>query len=212
MLKDVLMAKGKFVVIEGIDRSGKTTLSANLAKEMQRRGNEVYLTHEPTSFFDKGLDVLDRLKKDDYMILLAMFIRDRLEHNKIIMENLESGKIIICDRYSLSSFAYQGVFIRDLFNDNASFFNWMETVLSISHYKPDVTVFIDYDGKYYRQGNDEKRELEIFEDQEYLGGVYDLYNMAISKKIFFDPGIVVDGNASKEKMLLDTISKLEKYL
>ena len=199
---------GKFIVIEGIDRSGKSTLARNIAIDLQNRGKSVILTHEPTSYFDSGLDILSRLKREDYMILLAMFIRDRIEHNKYILKSMTEYDFVICDRYSLSSLAYQGVFLKEHFKDQDQFYKWIENVLSISHIEPDLTIFIDFNGKSFRQGNGEKRELEIFEENEYLKDVYSIYTEAIKRGIFFNRGRIIGGNGSKEEMLNEAIKEI----
>ena len=203
---------GKFIVIEGIDRSGKSTLAKNIGLNLRNSGKSVHLTHEPTSFIDYGLNIISKLKKDDYFILLAMFIRDRIEHNKMIKKNLEEYDFVLCDRYSLSSLAYQGVFLMDQFENVEKFYPWIENVLSISHLKPDLTIFINYDGKAFRQGTGEKRELEMFEENGYLQDVYDVYMEAIKRGIFFSPGAIIGGNGTKEDMLKDAMNEIAKNL
>ena len=199
---------GKFIVIEGIDRSGKSTLAKNIAIDLKNRGKSVLLTHEPTSYFDSGLDILSKLKREDYLILLAMFIRDRIEHNRLILKSMNENDFVICDRYSLSSLAYQGVFLKEHFRDQDQFYRWIENVLSISHIDPDLTIFIDFDGKSFRQGDGEKRELEIFEENEYLKDVYNIYIEAIRRGIFSNPGILIGGNGSKEEMLNEAMKEI----
>ncbi len=203
---------GKFIVIEGIDRSGKSTLAKNIGLNLRNSGKSVHLTHEPTSFIDSGLNIISKLKRDDYLILLAMFIRDRIEHNKVIKKNLEEYDFVLCDRYSLSSLAYQGVFLMDQFENVEKFYPWIENVLSISHLKPDLTIFINYDGKAFRQGTGEKRELEMFEENGYLQDVYDVYMEAIKRGIFFSPGAIIGGNGTKEDMLKDAMGEIAKNL
>lgn len=199
---------GKFIVIEGIDRSGKSTLAKNIAIDLKNRGKSVLLTHEPTSYFDSGLDILSKLKREDYLILLAMFIRDRIEHNRLILKSMNENDFVICDRYSLSSLAYQGVFLKEHFRDQDQFYRWIENVLSISHIDPDLTIFIDFDGKSFRQGDGEKRELEIFEENEYLKDVYNIYIEAIRRGIFSNPGRLIGGNGSKEEMLNEAMKEI----
>ncbi len=203
---------GKFVVVEGIDRSGKSTLAKNIGLSLRNSGKSVFLTHEPTSFIDSGLNIISKLKRNDYLILLAMFIRDRIEHNKVIRTNLEECDFVLCDRYSLSSLAYQGVFLMELFENVENFYPWIENVLSISHLKPDLTIFINYDGKAFRQGTGEKRELEMFEENGYLQDVYDVYMEAIKRGIFFSPGAIIGGNGTKEDMLKDAMDEIAKNL
>jgi dTMP kinase len=203
---------GKFIVIEGIDKSGKSTLSMELKNHLEKAGYKIYLTHEPTSHVDDGLDLMKRVERGEYLILLAMFIRDRLRHNQIIKEKILNGFVVICDRYSLSTLAYQGSYLKALFNDTDKFFSWTENVLSVSHIKPNLTIFIDFNGKDKRDENTFERPFTMFEEDSFLSSVYDIYKGAIEKKIFFEPGIVLKGSLSKEEMLNSTLQQLERII
>lgn len=88
--------KNKFIVVEGIDGSGKTTLVERLIRSLQRSSRTPYSTLKyayPTQKL-KGFSLADYL--DDFK-----------EQNKIIKEELEEGFNIICDRYYWSTLAYQ---------------------------------------------------------------------------------------------------------
>ena len=61
---------------------------------------------------------------------------------------------------------------------------------------------------YSRWGNGEKRELEIFEENEYLKDVYNIYTEAIKREIFFNQGRIIGGNGSKEEMLNEAIKQI----
>lgn len=101
---------GLLVVLEGIDGTGKSTLSRALAEALTLRGESVVLSREPTDgphgrrlreSATKG-----RLSPDEE---LATFIADRREHvAKLILPSLASGKVVILDRYYFSTAAYQG--------------------------------------------------------------------------------------------------------
>jgi dTMP kinase len=86
--------KGKFIVFEGIDGSGKGTQMMMAAQYIYSASgrHDVLLTREPTK----------RLVSDDY-------IGDRMRHvNEVIVPCLESGVHVLCDRYLYSTMAYQG--------------------------------------------------------------------------------------------------------
>lgn len=77
-----------FVVVEGMDGAGKTTLTENLAKAFP----QAVITHEP-------------MKKCH---TLEEFLKDRQEHwEKVIFPALALGKMVICDRFTDSTLAYQ---------------------------------------------------------------------------------------------------------
>ena len=106
--------KGKFIVFEGIDGSGKTTQARLLASALNERGYRTHLTAEPTSLPTGKLlrEALGgRIKKSECEMAL-MFVEDRIAHNKDEVEGIDAlideGVTVICDRYYYSTLAYQG--------------------------------------------------------------------------------------------------------
>ncbi len=203
---------GKFIVVEGPDRAGKTTLATSLKILLEGKGHEVWLTHEPTEKIDEGLNILSNLSKTEYFVLLAMFMRDRISHNKMIKEELEKGKIVICDRYSLSSLAYQGVYFRNHFGNDDDFYNWMGNTLSISHMKPDATIYLKINDPTERTVAGPRRQLAMFEEKDFLDSVIRIYNGAIIRKIFFEPGFVIDAHFPKDVVLDSAIRIIENEI
>ncbi len=201
---------GKFIVLEGIDKSGKTTLSRSIQEKLVENKKEVFYTHEPTEFFDSGLNIIDHLKRNEYLILTAMFMRDRLNHNGIIEEHLKMGKYVICDRYTLSTLAYQGVYFRDHFENEDEFFSWIGNFLNFSHMEPDLTIFIDFNEKMFTERRSEESDLIMFEKEEYLRDVYSLYNKAIERKLFSKSFKKIDGKLDREKILEIAMECIEK--
>jgi dTMP kinase len=101
---------GYLIVFEGIDGAGKTTQAHHLQDMLQREGFVVIRTKEPTTgqfgqiLRDSALT--GRLSPDEE---LEFFIKDRQEHVATkILPALQSGKIVIIDRYYFSTAAYQG--------------------------------------------------------------------------------------------------------
>ncbi len=103
---------GLFIVFEGIDGSGKTTqarmLYEHLNQELER---DVHLTREPT---DGLIGKLLRSSIDDHGEVFDeetrcyLFAADRRHHLRTEIEpQLERGNVVICDRYVMSTFAYQ---------------------------------------------------------------------------------------------------------
>lgn len=104
------MARGKFIVFEGIDGAGKTTQIARLAEALSGAGRTVYTTAEPTESVIGDLLRAALSGKDDRTPaeMAALFALDRIGHNREIAAQLAAGKDVICDRYYYSSLAYQG--------------------------------------------------------------------------------------------------------
>ena len=104
------MSQGLFIVIEGIDGTGKSTQSKRLAEWFRSRGREVVLSREPTDGpWGKKLResaTTGRLSAEEE---LEFFLNDRREHVEMsIKPALAEGKVVILDRYYFSTMAYQG--------------------------------------------------------------------------------------------------------
>jgi dTMP kinase len=109
-LKTHYQYPGYLIAIEGIDGAGKTTQAHHVQALLQARKLPVVRTKEPTSGYwgqllrDSALT--GRLSLDEE---IETFIKDRMEHvDAVIRPELESGKIVIADRYYFSNMAYQG--------------------------------------------------------------------------------------------------------
>lgn len=102
-----------FVTFEGIDGSGKSTISKLVFKKLKSEGYDVVYTFEPTNtFLGKYVQKCIETKSDPYITAFA-FIADRFEHCKEIIKWLVEGKIVLCDRYAESTYAYQAAQMED---------------------------------------------------------------------------------------------------
>ncbi len=130
--------KGRFICIEGLDASGKTTQARILVSELQKRGFNAEYTTEPSQG-EIGLFirtyVLQRRKRVPPVVEALLFAVDRLDHvENTIKPALEEGKIIVSDRYVYSSLAYQGAARLDL--------NWIEEINRLT-VVPDLAIYLD---------------------------------------------------------------------
>ncbi len=147
-----------FIAVEGIDGSGKTTLCNGLKYHMEKRGFKVYLTKEPTG--DPSNYVGDDIS------LFLKFTLDRYDHQRLILEKLRSGYIVISDRYILSSYSYQMDGIKEFFGDEKPALEWMDTVSRVITVRPDINILLDIDPEIAlrriasRPGKDEFENLE----------------------------------------------------
>jgi len=99
----------KFIVIEGVEASGKSTQLQLLALALRARGHRVTVTAEPTTerlgVFAR--EMLESGETTDHVATL-LFAADRAEHcDALIRPALQRGEVVICDRYLLSSLVYQ---------------------------------------------------------------------------------------------------------
>lgn len=138
------MKKGLFITFEGADGCGKTT-QLNLLKDyLEKKGYKVLVTREPGA---KGLgeklreillnydgDVSDRCES-------FLFLADRAQHvDTIINPAINKGKIVLCDRHTDSTVAYQG-YGRGIDINMIKMLN----NIAVNGTKPDLTLIFDVD-------------------------------------------------------------------
>ena len=105
------MNKGLLIVFEGIDGTGKSTQMSLLATALMEKGFAVVETREPTNGpFGQQIRALythrNGVSREQE---LELFLADRREHvQNLLVPALQEGKIVLCDRYFLSTAAYQG--------------------------------------------------------------------------------------------------------
>ena len=138
------MSKGLFITFEGGDGCGKTTQIKLLDEYLRNKGYKTLLTREPGS---KGLGVKLReilLNYDGEVSPTCesfLFLADRAQHvDCIIKPALEEGVIVLCDRHTDSTVAYQG-YGRGLDLEQIHSLNKIAT----SGLKPDLTIVLDVD-------------------------------------------------------------------
>jgi dTMP kinase len=106
-------ARGRFITIEGLDGCGKSTQLRRLAEVLRGEGLEVVETREPggTVIGDqiRGLLLDSRTKGMSPWAELALMFASRAQQiDEVILPSLQSGKWVLCDRFTDSSEAYQG--------------------------------------------------------------------------------------------------------
>jgi dTMP kinase len=178
--------KGIFIVIEGLDGSGKTTQAALLAKKLSQN-HIVLLTAEPSrgkigTFIRQGCLYEDKRLPTEAEALL--FAADRIEHmQKEVKPALDEGKLVICDRYVYSSLAYQGSAGLSL--------DWIKTI-NARALQPDFSVFIDVAPE--RVLERLQRKKSVMETIETQRKVREIYLKFVEKGEL----IRVDGDKPKE--------------
>ena len=140
--------KGKFIVLEGPDRCGKSTQAKRLVEYLEAQGKEVLLTREPggTTTAEKIRDVVLDPKLDVRpMAELLLYEASRAQHTQEkILPAIEEGKIVVCERYTMSTCAYQG-YGRGIDLDQIHTLNQIATL----GLKPDVTLVFLMSDKYF---------------------------------------------------------------
>ncbi len=166
--------KGKFIVFEGTDGSGKSTQMKQLGKYLKGRGIACSLTHEPTDSPFGGVlraCLTGRIDADERAIA-ALFAADRLDHitNPVngIVKQLEAGVTVLCDRYYFSSLAYNGGLVSA---------EWVAQLnaQAMALLRADLTVFIDLTPEESMKRVSRRGETERYESLESLRRVRQAY-------------------------------------
>ncbi len=135
--------KGLFITIEGGEGAGKSTLVESLTKELFARGVPVIKTREPggSPIAEKIRQILIQGVGIEVKAELLLFLAARAQHlQEKVVPALKVGSVVICDRFSDSTIAYQS-FARGLPLEE------VETLDEIarSHLKPQLTLLLDID-------------------------------------------------------------------
>ena len=192
--------KGIFIVIEGLDGSGKTTQAVLLAKKLEKY-YKVLLTAEPScgkigTFLREGYLYEEKRLPTEAESLL--FAADRIEHMfSEVKPALDEGKLVICDRYIYSSLAYQGSAGLSL--------EWIKTI-NARALQPDFSVFIDVPPqKVIERLHRKKSVMETLETQQKVREVYLNY---VKKGEL----IRIDGDKPKDAVSEELYVKILGYL
>jgi dTMP kinase len=158
------MGKIAFIAFEGGEGCGKTTQAKALSNKLRRLGFPVVFTHEPG-----GTLLGNRLRRwvkwgrgVTTQTELFLFLSSRSQLlNMVIRPALEKGRIVICDRFDPSTFAYQGY-------GRGMDLDFLKTVNSFvtDGLHPDLIVLLDISAE---QGLARKKmKLDVFEREEFL--------------------------------------------
>ncbi len=172
-----MIMKGKFITFEGCEGSGKSTQIELFRKYLEKKGIEYLFVREPggTEISEKIraiiLDVNNKEMCDEAEALLYASARAQLIKEKILPA-LNSGKLVLCDRYIDSSFAYQA-HARGLGIDFISKIN----SYAIENCMPDKTVFLNISSKdaFMRKGGADKDDRIELSGEDFHQKVYEGY-------------------------------------
>lgn len=197
-----------FIVVEGMDGSGKTGITRQLRQILSHtHGDNVALTYEPHDPSAAGLYIRNALTKRIKVTPLALalaFALNRADHIARVIEpffNHKQPRIIVSDRYYLSSLVYQstgGLTMEDVFGLN----QWAR--------RPDLTIFLNVSPqKCYERMRNRPQDKELFEKN--LGERLEKYGQGIA--LLREKGdliVEVDANPDFPQVLnnvLDTVTE-----
>ena len=132
--------QGRFITFEGIDGAGKSTHIAPLAAELREAGRVVQVTREPggTPLAERLREVLLRAPMDPLTEALLVFAARRDHVQQVIRPALARGEVVLCDRFTDATFAYQGAGRRFDLGVLETLEGWVHADL-----QPDLTLWFD---------------------------------------------------------------------
>ena len=160
------MKKGLFITLEGIEGAGKSTAVDFIEDFLTKEGHDVIKTREPggTVIGEQIREIL--LKNENYTLTydteLLLAFSARAQHiQEVILPALSSGKIILCDRFTDASYAYQG----GGRNIDASRINLLEKWVQ-EDLRPNLTLLFDLDVSIGMQRTKKRSDADRFEREE----------------------------------------------
>jgi dTMP kinase len=192
--------KGSFIVIEGLDGSGKTTQAKILVRKLKQSCDAVF-TAEPSQG-KTGKFIRNRVlygeKRSPTVVEALLFAADRIEHiHDEVMPKLEEGRLVVCDRYIYSSLAYQGSAGLSL--------DWIQTI-NENALKPDLSLFIDVNPEVVLSRL--KRKKSVMENLKIQQKVREIYLKFVANGELK----LIDGGKSKREVAQEVADVVMKFL
>jgi dTMP kinase len=171
------LEKPKLVVFEGIDGSGKSTLSTMVLHSLLERNFPIVKFNEPTNF-ETGIKIRKFLRKEislnreEQIELFLLDRKDSLEKN--VFPNLKAGNSVILDRYFYSMAAYQS-------DEAISPEKILDMNLSRNYPIPDLVIYLEINPEISLARTRRRNAAEHFENLETLKKVSQAYEKIIPK-------------------------------
>jgi dTMP kinase len=200
------VTSGLFIVFEGGDGAGKSTQVALLREALERAGRHVTVTRQPGGT-PLGQQIRDLVLHGEHVAPRAealLFAADKAHHvDMLIRPALQRGEVVISDRYTDSSVAYQGAG-RDLGAQEVHDLN----MWAVQDLVPDLTVVVDISAEEGRRRRGEVHDrLESEEDDFHEAIRQHFLSMAQGNPERY---LIVDGTQPPEQIHAEVMNRLEK--
>ena len=189
------------IAFEGLDQSGKETQAQQLRERLRETGRKVRLLSFPDYGTSIGEEIARALAGErDYGadVMQLLFVANRHERREAIIEWLNGGLILVCDRYRASSIAYGEAQGLDA--------GWLEQIQQMLP-AADLTVFLDIDPKTAASRKAHDRD-KYERDLALLTRVSESYRRQASQPNW----VRIDGERSKEEIAADVFAAVEPRL
>jgi dTMP kinase len=206
---------GLFITIEGIEGSGKSTLQKSLTDALRSHGRTVCVTREPGGTA-LGVNIRKLLLEQSKELVtpsaeLFLFAADRAQHvARLIAPALERDEIVLCDRFTHSTLAYQG-FGRGMDIEELTLLNEIAT----SGLRPDLVLLLDLDplkGLKRARGRGDDSSWTRFEAEalEFHSAVRKGFLTLAAEEA--ETVAVLNAEQSPEVVLAEALKRVEKQL
>jgi dTMP kinase len=200
---------GRFLSVEGIDGAGKSTHLDWLAEQCRQSGREVIVTREPggTPLAERLRGLLLHESMDIRTELLLVFAARNEHVSALIRPALARGAIVICDRFTDSTHAYQGGG-RGL---GADLIDHLETVL-LAGLKPDRTYLFDLPADLAARRRAAARAADRFELED--ATFFERVRASYARRVSGDPArfLVLDGRDSIPSLRAQMATDLRRLI
>jgi dTMP kinase len=168
------VSSGRFITFEGIDGAGKSSQIDALAERLRARGATVHVTREPggTALAERLREIVLHTPMDALTEALLVFAARRDHVRNLIAPALARGEVVLCDRFTDATFAYQGGGRGFDVAVLGQLERWVHGGL-----QPDLTLWLDLPAELAAQRRAAARDADRFEQQdlEFFGAVRTAY-------------------------------------
>jgi dTMP kinase len=199
--------RGLFITLEGIDGAGKSTQLTWLREFFENQGRAVLLTREPGgTVLGEALRTLllnpaEAMHAETEALLIFAARREHLA--RVILPALADGKVVLCDRFTDATYAYQGYGSGVELNKVGILEQWVQGSL-----RPDLTILLDVPVEIGRQRTAGSREADRFERER--AEFFERVRQGYLQRARDEPHRFFVADASGQQT--DIKKRLEKYL
>jgi dTMP kinase len=197
---------GRFITFEGIDGAGKSSHIEPLADWLRARGHTVVVTREPggTPLAETLRECVLHQQMDAMTEALLVFAARRDHLQQQIRPALRAGQIVLCDRFTDATFAYQGAGRGFDLAVLSQLEGWVQEGL-----RPDLTLWFDLPARMASQRRAAVRAADRFEAQD--DGFFERVRQGYQQRCDVDAGRfeVLDASLSREEVWGQLLAAVE---